>query len=176
MNWKKLSQKRVWNGYRKIDECIFKLPSGLELEFEIRQDSDVVCILPITKQGTVLLVKQFRPGPEKELIELPAGFIDTGENPQDAARREFLEETGYAGNYNLVCTTYEGAYSIQKRYHCLITDCEKVKEPENNEREPIELVEMPLDEFRKHLRAGGFSNVETGYLGLDYLAGLTKTD
>lgn len=169
MNWKKLSEKRIWDGYRKIDKRVFKLPSGLELDFEIKNESDVACVLPITREGKVVLVKQFRPGPEEVLTELPAGIIEPGEIPIDAAKRELLEETGYSGNAQFITMTFVEAYSTQKRFHFLITDCAPIQEPEKNEREPLEIVEMEMAEFRDHLQFGQLTDRETGYLGLDLL-------
>ena len=55
------------------------------------------------------------------------------------------------------------------RYCFVATDCEKVGEPQNTATEVTEVVLMPLDEFRAHLRSGRLTDVTTGYLGLDYL-------
>jgi 8-oxo-dGTP pyrophosphatase MutT (NUDIX family) len=56
----------------------------------------VVGIVPITDQGEVILIKQFRPPVNGYVIELPAGLCDIGETLEDAAGRELIEETGYA--------------------------------------------------------------------------------
>jgi 8-oxo-dGTP pyrophosphatase MutT (NUDIX family) len=61
---------------------------------------DAVAIFPVLKEGNsidTLLVKQYRPPLDAYTIELPAGLIDEGETPQEAAVRELLEETGYVG-------------------------------------------------------------------------------
>jgi ADP-ribose pyrophosphatase len=57
---------------------------------------DYVTVLATTASGRVLLVRQFRPAVEEFTLELPAGHVDDGETPEEAARRELLEETGYA--------------------------------------------------------------------------------
>jgi len=56
----------------------------------------VVGIVPFTDEGEVVMIRQFRPPINGHVIELPAGLCDPGERLQDAARRELIEETGYA--------------------------------------------------------------------------------
>jgi len=56
----------------------------------------IVGIVPVTDDGDIILIRQFRPPVNGYVIELPAGLCDIGETLEDAARRELLEETGYA--------------------------------------------------------------------------------
>lgn len=55
----------------------------------------VVAIAPVTGRGELLLVRQYRPALDRDVIELPAGLIPHGEHPAQAARRELIEETGH---------------------------------------------------------------------------------
>jgi len=55
----------------------------------------IVAVIPITKEGEVLMIRQFRPALNSYVIEFPAGLNDKGETLVDAARRELIEETGY---------------------------------------------------------------------------------
>lgn len=57
---------------------------------------DYVTIVPVTPRGRVILIRQFRPAIEAVTLELPAGLVDPGDTPEQTARRELLEETGYA--------------------------------------------------------------------------------
>lgn len=57
--------------------------------------TDSALVIPITKKGKVLLIRQYRPALGYKTYELPAGGIDAGETPEEAARRELFEETGY---------------------------------------------------------------------------------
>ena len=57
--------------------------------------TDFVVIVAVTRQDQILLVRQFRPAAAAVTLELPAGHVDPGETPEQAARRELLEETGY---------------------------------------------------------------------------------
>ena len=57
---------------------------------------DYVTVVATTTAGDLILVKQFRPAVEAITLELPAGHVDAGQTPEEAARRELLEETGFA--------------------------------------------------------------------------------
>lgn len=64
--------------------------------------ADGVMIIPITKEGEIVLIKQYRPVISDYIYELPAGIIDPGETIEEAARRELFEETGLkASSYEL---------------------------------------------------------------------------
>ena len=56
---------------------------------------DYVSVVALTEDGRVLIVRQHRPAVEHDTLELPSGLVDPGETPQETARRELLEETGY---------------------------------------------------------------------------------
>lgn len=84
-----------------------------------------MCILVLTKDKRVILVRQFRFDPNEILLELPGGGIKKGETPEQAGEQEFLEETGYKGNIKLVTETLDCAYSTMKRYCLVAVDCEK---------------------------------------------------
>ena len=59
------------------------------------QPPDYVTVLAVTADGRIPMVRQYRPAPEREMLELPSGHVDPGESPEAAARRELHEETGY---------------------------------------------------------------------------------
>ena len=56
---------------------------------------DYAAILALTPENRVLIVRQYRPAVERYMLELPSGLVDPGETPEETARRELLEETGY---------------------------------------------------------------------------------
>lgn len=91
-----LSSRRIYEGRAvslRVDKV--RLPSGRETTREVVEHAECVAMVPVDDQGKVVLVKQFRQPVGKELLEIPAGGIDAGEDPEAAVRREMREETGY---------------------------------------------------------------------------------
>jgi ADP-ribose pyrophosphatase len=70
-------------------------PTGRETTREIVEHADCVAIIAVDNDHNLLLVNQFRKPVEKELLEIPAGGIEPGEDPAECVRREMREETGY---------------------------------------------------------------------------------
>ncbi len=68
--------------------------TGITLEYLDKSDAVCFVLFNETKEK-VILVKQFRPGPKDYTLEIVAGLIDKGENPEEAVFRELREETGY---------------------------------------------------------------------------------
>ena len=97
-----------------------RLPNGRLTTREIVEHSDSVCMVALDAAGKVALVRQYRKAVERDLLEVPAGGIDPGEDPEAAARRELQEEIGHTagwlqplGGYYLApgwCDEYMYAY------------------------------------------------------------------
>lgn len=170
VSWEELSRESVFSKFgRGIDRVIFALPDGGREDFYIKNENPVVCCLALTPDNEVILSEQFRPGPKEVLFELPGGGIEKGEDPTSAITRELLEETGYSGSVQRITTSLDDAYSMLRRYCFVVTDCVKVKSPAPERGESGKIRLMNLVEFRDHLRSGALTDIEVGYLGLDYL-------
>ncbi|HEX2466479.1 MAG TPA: NUDIX hydrolase [Thermoanaerobaculia bacterium] len=76
-----------------------RLQNGRVSELEVVRHPGAVAIAPVTADGDVLLVRQFRYATREWLLEVPAGKLDPGEEPEAAAGRELEEETGYRAGY-----------------------------------------------------------------------------
>ncbi|MFP7493726.1 NUDIX hydrolase [Terribacillus saccharophilus] len=71
------------------------LPDGNTSKRELIKHPGAVAIIPITKDGKIIFVEQYRKALEKSIIEIPAGKLEPGEEPEVTAVRELEEETGY---------------------------------------------------------------------------------
>lgn len=167
MHWRKRGERIVYERFRRIVSRTFELPGGQAADFEVLDGPDTVAVFALTEDHEVILAREFRPGPEELILELPGGLIDVGKAPAQAAREELLEETGYEGAIVEVGAMLVDAYSTFVKHAFVATGCLKIAEP--IEGELTEPVLMPLDEFREHLRGGRLTDVDVGYRALDHL-------
>ena len=113
LEFNKVSSTLIYDGYRKILEKKFTDQDGVQHGFEIIHTSHKIVLVVAFDMGqNLILIKQYRQGPEEILIEIPAGKVEEGEASIEGAKRELLEETGYTTeNISLVGSFYSGAYS-----------------------------------------------------------------
>lgn len=169
LNWKLISQEPYSAGRRKMLRRLYELPDGRREIFDIRDEGPSVSILALTPNRKVILARQFRPGPGKVVSDLPCGMIERGESPFDAAARELLEETGFAGTLHSTGTCLEDAYSTKIRHNFVALNCKRVSKQKLDATEFIEVEIVDSGSFKKMLRNGELTVVETGYFGLEYL-------
>lgn len=168
--WEEVSRETVFEKYgRKVEKVDYKLPNGKVSDFYIKKEGTAAGILAITKDKKIIVVKQFRPGPNEILSEIPGGYVDPHEEVENTVARELLEETGYKGNIQFVTKTLDDAYSTMDRYCFVATDCERVSKLDLDDHEFVSVELLSLEDFRKLLRSGRMTDVEVGYLCLDFL-------
>ncbi len=128
-----------------LREDVVELPGGIRSKREIVEHPGAVAVIALTKDGRIVLVRQFRKAPDKVLLEIPAGLVKKGEAPGSAAKRELEEETGYrAGRIRHLFDAYSSpGYSTEVIRFFL---AERLKKTEQNteEDELIEVVPMAL--------------------------------
>ena len=113
---------------------------------------DVVAIVAFDTDGLLTLVRQFRPPAQRELLELPAGRIEEGEDPLETARRELAEETGLRGGswrYRRPFCPPPGVCRVGGPLSGAVG--REGGEPDPDEGEEIEIVRWPADEIAQHL-------------------------
>jgi ADP-ribose pyrophosphatase len=130
--------------------------NGEEMDpYYVLEYSDWVNIFPVTKDGRVVLVKQYRYALGTFSMEVPGGIMDPHEtNPLDAAKRELLEETGYScGHVEEVAVVATNPATQNNRLHCyLATDCELTHELNHDENEELEVMLVSMEEVLNMLR------------------------
>lgn len=115
--------------------------------------SGIVGIVPITNDGHVILIKQFRPPINGYVVELPAGLCDIGESFGEAAKREMIEETGYsAGSMRfLVKGPMSSGSSSEMLTVFVATDLTYVGIGRRDETENIEVMKVPAENLASAL-------------------------
>lgn len=112
------------------------------------------CCLAITADNRALLVKQFRYPLKQELIELPGGFMDPGEQPQQSIVRELMEETGYSfSSVHYLGITAANPGVLNNFTHMFVAlGGTKTGMQSLDPNEEIEIILKPLDELRRMLQ------------------------
>ena len=156
MRWKVLESKQLFNEpwlHIRVEKC--ELPNGKIMPaYYILEYPSWANAFALTKDGKVLMVKQYRHAIGEESIELAGGVVDAGETPEDAIKRELLEETGYA---------FESIEQIRKisanpatannyTYFFLVKGGEKVAEQNLDYTEDVEVLLYSMDELKQLLR------------------------
>ena len=144
--WKILESHHLHKNVR-IDKC--ELPGGQVIDGFVLEFGDWVNVIALTHQQDVVLVRQYRHGAQKVLLELPGGVMDPeDESPLHAARRELLEETGYTSDtfIQIGCLSPNPANHTNLIYSFLATDASLVGSQSLDDTEDIEVLLKPLDE------------------------------
>jgi ADP-ribose pyrophosphatase len=120
------------------------------------QSVDWAQILPITRDGKAVLVRQYRHGAQRVTLEIPGGMVDAGEDPATAALRECLEETGYraAAALSLGVVAPNPAVFANRLHAFYAVDVEPEQAVQNTGSEVTEVVLVPVAELEDLLLAG----------------------
>ncbi|GAC1333560.1 MAG: NUDIX hydrolase [Chloroflexota bacterium] len=142
-----------------------RLHDDRETTREIVVHPDVIAVVPVLPDGRLVLVRQFRISAKRVLLEIPAGGIDEGETPEEAAKREMVEETGYrVSNLQKLSGFFTSpGYTIEYMHLFLATDLQPGTPTEATDE--IEVVEMSLDDALQRLTGGEMADAKT-QLGL----------
>ncbi|PID86184.1 MAG: NUDIX hydrolase [Chloroflexi bacterium] len=148
-NWEKLNTESLAN-YRifNIRQDTRRSPrTGNTHRFYILEAPDWINIIPITPEGNVIFIHQFRHGTERITLEVPGGMVDdTDGNPGEGAQREMLEETGYVADQIIHIGTVEPnpAFLNNRCHSYLALNARWVQPPEFDGAEDIAVEEIPL--------------------------------
>ena len=158
-----VSSTTVFEGTRvtvRVDRIRFA--GGAEGRREIVQGPDCAVVVAVDAQMRVLLVRQFRSAVGVELLELPAGGIDAGESPLQAAQRELREETGYAAAELRELGSYYASPGVlsEQMFAFLATGLSEASLPADDD-EYIEVELLPFAQALELARAGGFHDAKT---------------
>lgn len=151
-----LQQQLFYQGRKfTFDVNRLRLPNGAEGSWECIRHPGGALAVPITTEGKLVLVRQYRFAVQGRLLEFPAGTVEVGEEPALTIEREIQEETGYRASQwrDLGKFPLAPGYSDEYIYAFLAQGLEKLdRPPAQDEDEDIEVVLMSPSEFEETVR------------------------
>lgn len=130
--------------------------TGKAHDFFVLECAPWVNVIPITPEGEVVLVRQYRHGVRNLTLEIPGGLVEEHDTPETAAVRELYEETGYKAPEMKPLGSVHPNPAIQNNlcYTYLAKDVFRAGPQEPDEKEDIEVVLKPLDDIPRLIREG----------------------
>ena len=154
-----LADCQIFSVYRALRVS----PDGKRAERFFLDSPDWVTVIPLIEEGGreyCLMVRQYRQGSRSVTIEFPAGMIDSGESPEEAVKRELLEETGYsAGEFLLLGRVNPNpAIMANSQYIYLARGLSQGAKPSLDEHEDLDCDILPLEDVSRLMGTGSFHN------------------
>ena len=173
---KKLTSKQIFDGkVVKLFVDTVELPDGSEAIREIVRHPGAVCVVPVTDNGDVIVVKQYRYAFEQIMLEIPAGKLEPGEDPYEAVKRELEEESGVvAGNIEYMGEIFTTVAIFDEKIHTYLATDLEFKNAHPDEDEFLEVFRMPLDELVREILEGNIPDGKTQVAALRVAAMLAK--
>ncbi len=157
----------------RVDRDLIRLPGRTEARRrDVVLHPGAVAVVAVTPREELVLVRQYRHAARRRVLELPAGTREPDEAPDETARRELREETGYRAMTLRPLGSFLTAPGFcSERLHLFraagLTPGRARPEP----GEDIEVVHLPLAEARRRLLSGGFEDAKTiAGLGMLFLS------
>jgi ADP-ribose pyrophosphatase len=154
-----------------------RLADGTETNREVVEHRGAVAIVAIDEAGDVLLVRQYRKPAERALLEIPAGTLESGEDPSECANRELIEETGHrASRIERICGFYTAPGYCTEFLHVFVARDLTPAFAEADADERIQVARLPLRECIRLIRSGEICDAKSivGLLAVESGWGLTE--
>jgi ADP-ribose pyrophosphatase len=160
-----LHSEKVFTGkVFSVDRDRVKMPNGRTVTIDVIRHSQSVVLVPVPEPGKVILVRQYRHAVNAFLWEFPAGSVDEGESPEEAARRECHEEVGLVPStiVRLAAMYPTPGYCDEEMVFFRLSGLETTNEKAaQDEDEDIEVKVFELRDAREMIRRGEIQDMKT---------------
>lgn len=158
INWKRLNRKNVYDSkFLKVYEDTVELPNGVVIDdYTVIQKPSIVMVVATTKQSKVITLQEYKYAAGESLRTLPAGHIKEDEKPEEAARRELMEETGFSGNdFEEIGTLYDyPTKDLHRVYVVRATNVEKTGQERHEATENLSYELTTTEDLKGQIAKG----------------------
>lgn len=128
--------------------------------FFVLDGPDWINVVPVTPDGHVVFVRQYRHGSHRLSLETPAGLVEAGETPEETATRELREETGYSAlSFTVLGYSFANPAFMTNRYTALLAEGVTLTDPTAwDEHEELEIMLIPVAEVPALIGSGAIEN------------------
>ncbi len=158
-----ISSEEIYNG--KIVHLFrdtVRLPNGKEAIREVMRHAGAAAVVPVTEDGDVILVRQYRYPFSAVMLEIPAGKLDPSEQPLDCAKRELLEETGFeAREMTSLGVIYPSIAVMDEKIHLFLARGLTFRAANLDADEFLHVVRLPLRELVADILSGAVPDGKT---------------
>lgn len=146
----------------QVRRDLVRLPDGASTEREYIEHPGAVMIIPLLETGELVMERQYRYPLRRDILELPAGKIDAGEQPLACARRELLEETGFvASTWRYIGTTHPVVGYSDERIEIFLAQGLTHQGASLDDGEHLEVFKLPLATALDWVREGRITDAKT---------------
>jgi ADP-ribose pyrophosphatase len=164
--WKILGQETVcdFKLFKFYRRDLLNTHKNSEHHFYVMETPDWINVIPVTPEGKIVLIRQYRAGTDEVTVEIPGGVIDKKDaSPEAAARRELEEETAYVSDdLALIGSVYPNpSFMANTCYFVVARDAKPVGKTHFDPGEDIETFEMMPEELRQAILSGKIKHALT---------------
>ena len=154
-----IRSERLYEGkvvsLRRDTRVMDKAGKPLEVTHEVAEHNSIVVMVPVDTEGNMLLVRQYRHPTGEVLLEVPAGTMEQGENPEETALRELQEETGHSARQMTRIGGFWIAPGWSTEYaHVFLCAGLQPAPAEPDEDEDIQVVTVPVERIPELIQRG----------------------
>ena len=163
--WEVLSSEDIYSdNWVSFKNNSYRNGKGVVIDnYTIIKLKDYSVVFPVTKDNKVVMVRQYKSGVDEIATELPMGFIEEGETPEQCAARELLEETGFTSDQLEHLGTYHNSPGkVLQRFHVFLAkNCAKSSEQKLDKTEDLEVEVIDIEKIRELAASNKFKGACT---------------
>lgn len=160
---KTVSRDEIYQGaIISVVKDTITLPNGKTAERELVLHNGAAAVVPVDEEGNIFFVRQYRHSTGKELLEIPAGTLEAGEDPLECAKRELEEETGYkASEFYHIFSIYTAVGFCTEKIHIYLAKGLHEGEQNLDEDEFVNVEKHSLNEALEMIFDGRIEDAKT---------------